>query len=100
MSSNVLLKGGCVLTLGARTQNYTDADVLIEDGTITEVGPGLRARNAELIDAADTIVMPGFVDTHRRCWPALFRNAGGLPDGVDPTPDDLSCDSYLPCGEP
>ena len=35
--------------------------------------------NAEVIDAANTIVMPGFVDTHRHMWQGTLRNV--LPDG-------------------
>jgi cytosine/adenosine deaminase-related metal-dependent hydrolase len=54
--------------------NFAEADVLIDGGTIAEVGPGLRARDAEVVDATDTIVMPGFVDTHRHVWRSLFRN--------------------------
>ncbi|HEX5938683.1 MAG TPA: amidohydrolase family protein [Actinomycetota bacterium] len=77
MTSSTLLSGGCVLTLGARTPNFETADVLLEDGLVVEVGRGLRARDAERVDATDTIVMPGFVDTHRHAWTSLFRNAGG-----------------------
>lgn len=77
MTERVLVRGGCVLTLGARTANFAQADVLIEDDRVAEVGPGLRARDAEVVDATDTIVMPGFVDTHRHAWKSLFRNLGG-----------------------
>jgi cytosine/adenosine deaminase-related metal-dependent hydrolase len=76
MTDRVLLRGGCVLTLGAKTPNHASADVLIDDGKIAEVGPALRARDAEVVDATDTIVMPGFVDTHRHAWRSLFRNLG------------------------
>jgi cytosine/adenosine deaminase-related metal-dependent hydrolase len=76
VTSRLLLSGGCVLTLGAKTANFPRADVLIEDGVIAEVGVGLRARDAEPVDASDAIVMPGFVDTHRHAWTTLFRNAG------------------------
>lgn len=76
MSARVLIRGGWVLTLGGRTANYAQADVLVEDGRISEVGPGVRARGAELIDASEAIVMPGFVDTHRHLWKSLFRNFG------------------------
>ena len=76
MTVRTLLSGGCVLTLGAKTPNLTQADVLIEDGVVAEVGSGLRARDAEVVDATDTIVMPGFVDTHRHVWTSLFRNLG------------------------
>ena len=79
MTSRTLLSGGCVLTLGAKTPNLTRADVLIDGGLVAEVGSGLRARDAELVDATDTIVMPGFVDTHRHAWTSLFRNLGEGP---------------------
>ncbi|HEX6580671.1 MAG TPA: amidohydrolase family protein [Actinomycetota bacterium] len=74
--TRILLKGGCVLTLGARSPNLRLGDVLIEDTVVAEVGVGLRARDAEHVDATDTIVMPGFVDTHRHAWTSLFRNLG------------------------
>jgi len=76
VTARTLLRGGCVLTLGVKTSNFAQADVLIDDGRVAEVGPGLRARDAELVDATDTIVMPGFVDTHRHVWKSLFRNLG------------------------
>jgi hypothetical protein len=38
VTSRVLIAGGCVLTLGARTPNHKQADVLIEDDVIAEVG--------------------------------------------------------------
>jgi 5-methylthioadenosine/S-adenosylhomocysteine deaminase len=76
VTRKILLGGGCVLTLGAKTHNHHVADVLIEDDKVVEVGPGIRARDAEQIDAADTIVMPGFVDSHRHARRSLFRNLG------------------------
>ncbi len=82
MSSKTLIRGGCVLTLGARTPNHSEADVLVEDGVVTEVGQSLRARDAEQVDASNAIVMPGFVDTHRHAWKSLFRNLGEV--GSDP----------------
>ncbi|HSJ70102.1 MAG TPA: amidohydrolase family protein [Acidimicrobiia bacterium] len=87
MSSSYLVRGGVVLTLGARTQNHAEADVLIEDGVITEIGQGLRARTAETIDASHAIIMPGFVDGHRRCRMSLFKNDGTLSAVDDPSPD-------------
>ena len=41
--------------------------------------PNISAPNAEVIDASNTIVMPGFVDTHRHMWQGFLRNV--LPDG-------------------
>lgn len=63
-----------MLTLGPRTPNLEQGDVLVEDGRISEIGRTLRVRGAEVIDATDTIVMPGFVDAHRHTWTTLFRS--------------------------
>lgn len=92
--TKLLLRGGCVLTLGAKSPNLREGDVLVEDGRIAEVGTGIRARDAEPIDASETIVMPGFVDTHRHVWTSLFRNAGDNPPGWNPlaTRDRLGAD--------
>lgn len=81
MTRKTLIRGGTVLTLGARTPNFAEADVLIEDDKVTEVAPGIRARDAEIIDASETVVMPGFVDTHRHTWKSLFRNLGVTSGG-------------------
>jgi len=74
MTGKVLIKGGTVLSLDRAIGNLVGADVLIEDGTISEIGTSLRTRNVEVIEAADTIVMPGFVDAHRHLWRSLTRN--------------------------
>jgi cytosine/adenosine deaminase-related metal-dependent hydrolase len=76
VTDRLLLRGGCVLTLGAKSPNLARADVLLADGRVAEVGTAVRARDVEEIDATDTIVMPGFVDTHRHAWTALLRNLG------------------------
>ncbi|MDH3499246.1 MAG: amidohydrolase family protein [Acidimicrobiia bacterium] len=84
MSQSFLIRGGCVLSLDPKVGNHPRADVLIENGRVREVGEGLRSREAELVEAADTIVMPGFVDTHRHAWMSLFRNLGApQSDGLD-----------------
>ncbi len=76
MTRPTLLRGGSVLSLDPRVGNLARGDVLVEDGRIAEIGAGLRRRDAEVIDATDCIVMPGFVDTHRHAWRSLFRNLG------------------------
>jgi cytosine/adenosine deaminase-related metal-dependent hydrolase len=75
-AQRTLLKNGCVLTLDANVGNFTKADVLIEGTKIAEVGPNLAAADAEVIDASNTIVMPGFIDTHRHLWEGILRNIG------------------------
>ena len=80
---------------GRRTSGW--GDVLIEDTVVAEVGVGLRARDAEQIDATDTIVMPGFVDTHRHAWTSLFRNVGDrASDGRPPARPARLADHFRP----
>jgi len=76
----ILLKGGCVLTLDPRLGDFDTADVLIDGATIAAVGPNLTAGNAQVIDASHAIVMPGLVDTHRHMWEGQLRNI--LPNGL------------------
>lgn len=71
-----VLKGGTVLTLDTSIGNFYEADVLIEGTKIAQVGPNLEAGDAEVIDASDMIVMPGFIDTHRHMWEGILRNIG------------------------
>jgi cytosine/adenosine deaminase-related metal-dependent hydrolase len=74
-----LLKGGCVLSLDPAIGDFDVADVLIEGGKIAAVRPNITT-TAQVIDAANTIVMPGFVDTHRHMWQGTVRNS--LPNGL------------------
>jgi cytosine/adenosine deaminase-related metal-dependent hydrolase len=75
----ILLKGGCVLSLDSQVGELARGDVLIDGARIAAVGASLTA-DAEVVDAAGTIVMPGFVDTHRHMWQGALRNI--LPDGL------------------
>jgi cytosine/adenosine deaminase-related metal-dependent hydrolase len=43
---------------------------------IVEVAERVDAPEAEVIDATDRIVMPGFVDNHRHAWQTAFRGVG------------------------
>lgn len=94
MSGRYLIKGGTVLTLGAKTSNHDEADVLIDDGRITEIGRGLRTRGSIVVDAAETIVMPGFVDTHRHLARSLFKNVG--TSGTDGSAPRIPVGTYDP----
>jgi len=78
--SRTILKGGCVLTLDGALGNFREADVLIDGTKIGAVGPNLQAADAEVIDASEMIVMPGFIDTHRHIWEGILRNIA--PDAL------------------
>jgi dihydroorotase len=60
--SRVLIRGGRVID--PATSRDGVADVLIEDGRIAAVEPGLDVPGAEVVDARGRWVTPGFVDLH------------------------------------
>ncbi|WP_443074571.1 hypothetical protein [Streptomyces sp. NBC_01455] len=71
-----LLTGGIVVSMDPAVGDLHRGDVLIEDGVIVEVAERVDAPDAEVIDATDRIVMPGFVDNHRHTWQTAFRGVG------------------------
>ncbi|MFJ6081758.1 amidohydrolase family protein [Streptomyces sp. NPDC092369] len=76
MKTKTLLTGGTVVSMDPAVGDLDRGDVLIEDGVIVEVAARIDAPDAELIDATDRIVMPGFVDNHRHSWQTAFRGVG------------------------
>ncbi len=71
-----LLSGGAVISMDPAVGDLDDADVLIEDGVIVQVAERIDAPDAEVVNALDRIVLPGFVDTHRHTWQTQFRGIG------------------------
>jgi len=52
------------LVRGARILGGPPADFLLRDGRIEQVGPGLSAAGAEVLDADGLVALPGLVDLH------------------------------------
>ncbi|HYX82753.1 MAG TPA: amidohydrolase family protein, partial [Gemmatimonadales bacterium] len=88
MSTALLLRGGRVVTMDA-SRRVLDADVLVEDGRIKNVGRmGKRADGRSkptTIDCTGLIVLPGLVQAHIHLCQTLFRGFA----------DDLSLEAWL-----
>ena len=69
-----LIRGGAVLSMDAKVGDFAKADVLVEGKKILEVRPNINAGDAEVIDAAGKIVMPGFIDTHHHQFETALRS--------------------------
>ena len=70
-----IVKNGTILTITKGT--LENADVLIRDGKIVEVGKGIAApEGAKVIDATGQYVMPGIIDCHSH-----IAIAGGVNEG-------------------
>ena len=81
-SRRILLKGGIILSGDAKAGDFASGDILIEDGKIRELRPGIVASDAAVVDATNRILIPGFVDTHSHSYQGLLRSslANGLVD--------------------
>jgi 5-methylthioadenosine/S-adenosylhomocysteine deaminase len=72
-TQRLLIKGGMVLSMDPVVGDLARGDLLIEGDRILAIGTGLDAEGADIIDATDMIVMPGFVDSHRHAWEGQLR---------------------------
>ena len=77
MSERLVVRGGFVVSMDPEIGEMPNADILVEDGKIVEIGPKLDVGDAEEIDASGKLVLPGFIDTHRHTWQTPVR--GVLP---------------------
>lgn len=77
----ILITGGRVVD----PSNSLDApcDLRLRDGVVAEVGPDLRADGEEAIDAAGTIVAPGFIDMHVHLREPGFPEKETLATGTE-----------------
>jgi 5-methylthioadenosine/S-adenosylhomocysteine deaminase len=70
-----VLRGGRVLDIAAGTAAL--ADILVENDTIREIGPGLPApEGAVAIDAANRLIHPGLVNAHTHSNGNLGKGMG------------------------
>jgi cytosine/adenosine deaminase-related metal-dependent hydrolase len=81
-SGATLLRGAHVLTLDPELGDIAGGDVLVRGDRIAAIGKGLPTpEGATVIEAAGTVVMPGFVDAHTHGsisqMRGLYRNAEG-----------------------
>lgn len=72
-----------ILTMDDMRRELADADILVQNGMITQVGPNLATPNgAEVIMAQGHIVTPGLVNTHHHLYQTLTRAVPGGQDAL------------------
>jgi 5-methylthioadenosine/S-adenosylhomocysteine deaminase len=69
----LLIRGATVLTMDPAVPDLVNGDVHVRDGAIVAVAQRIEAPTAQVIDGADMICIPGFIDTHFHMWNALLR---------------------------
>jgi 5-methylthioadenosine/S-adenosylhomocysteine deaminase len=69
----LLVRGGQVLVGDPGEGRFEQADVVVEDGRIAAIEPDAPVADARVVDATGSLVLPGFVDTHRHTWQTAMR---------------------------
>ena len=77
----VLFTDATIVTMDPDQGVLHRADLLVEGDTIAAIGPTVSREGAVIVDATDTILTPGFVDTHRHAWETQLRRI--MPDVDD-----------------
>lgn len=77
---SLLVTGGFVVTMNPHLQVFLDGAIAVEDDRISAVGDRSVIERAytgsRIIDAADGIVFPGFVNAHTHAFQTLYRGLG------------------------
>lgn len=105
-----LIRNGALITVDRALGVLPRADILVRNGVIERIGRGLQAPGAEVIDATDRIVMPGFINSHYHLWSAIGRSFTARDGGFSYypaknatselyTPDDFYNSVLLGCAE-
>ncbi len=76
-NDSILIKNGTLVTVDPEHGIRYDADIFVRDGEIERIGADLDAPSAEVIDASDSIVIPGFVNAHLHTWESGVRGIAG-----------------------
>jgi len=71
----ILLRGGTIISMDPAVGDFVQGDILIQGKKIAAVGPSLKSSGPapRVIDASNTILIPGFVDCHRHSWEGVLR---------------------------
>jgi cytosine/adenosine deaminase-related metal-dependent hydrolase len=78
--AEVLLKGAVAVVTMDDAGTEAAGDVLIRDGVIAAVGPGLRADRVQSV--AGCVLTPGLVNTHHHLYQTLTRAVPGGQDAL------------------
>jgi 5-methylthioadenosine/S-adenosylhomocysteine deaminase len=77
----ILLKGGTILSMDPAVGDFVQGDILIQGKKIAAVGANVKLSGPapRVIDASNTILIPGFIDCHRHSWEGVLRRI--IPNG-------------------
>ncbi|WP_353471608.1 8-oxoguanine deaminase [Salipiger sp. H15] len=81
MSEFLIRNARTVLTMDDDGTELADADILLRDGVIAEIGARLET-TGEIVDARHCVVTPGLVNTHHHLYQGLTKAVPGGQDAL------------------
>ncbi len=70
----ILIKNGLVFD---EKNDFVKKDILLDDGIIIKIDNEIKENRCEIIDASESYVLPGLIDTNCRiCEPGYEYNEG------------------------
>src|SRR5215831_99564 len=80
-NQRIVLRGGTIVSMDPKVGNLAKGDILIQGKKIAAIAPEVKAPpQSQIIDATNTIVIPGLVDAHRHSWEGQLRRI--IPNGA------------------
>ena len=85
--AGTVIRNAYVMTMDPELGDLKRTDIHVRGTGIVAIGPDIKVRDAEVVDAGGMVVMPGIVDTHWHMWNSLLRGlVGNTPQtGYFPT---------------
>ncbi len=71
--NRILIKGATLISMDPQVGDLARGDLLIEDDRIAAIAPNIDASDAQIIDGAGRIVIPGLVNAHMHTWQTGLR---------------------------
>lgn len=82
MTATLIRKAEVIVTMDGARRELKGADLRIEDGVITALGPNLSTNGARVIHAAGCVVTPGLINTHHHLFQTLTRGVPAAQDAL------------------
>ena len=74
---DLLIENGTILTMNPRNDIITEGTIAVKNGVIVDIGAheelGDKYNAKRVIDASDSIVMPGLIDTYAHAGHAMIK---------------------------
>lgn len=81
MSETLICNARVIVTMDDDRRELADADLLIRDGVVVDLGYGLDT-TGDVVEAGGCVVTPGLVNTHHHLYQTLTRAVPGAQDAL------------------